>query len=57
MKDYEGTWVLTKRKYYIFKWDFGKYKKTIDHSLVEADRGGGSGRVDDRGRQREGGNL
>ena len=24
---YEGTWVLTKRNYSIFNWDFGKYKK------------------------------
>ena len=24
IKDYEGTWVLTKRKYHIFTWDFGK---------------------------------
>ena len=32
MKDYEETWVLTKRKYFFFTWDFGKYKKTIVHS-------------------------
>ena len=32
MKDDEVTWVLTKRKYFIFTWDFGKYKKTIAHS-------------------------
>ena len=32
MKDYEGTWVLSKRKYYIFTWYFGRYKKTIVQS-------------------------
>ena len=32
MEDYEVTWFLTKRKYYIFNWDFGKYKNTIAHS-------------------------
>ena len=40
MKDDEGTWVLTKRKYYIFTWDFGKYKNTIARSescLTELD--------------------
>ena len=25
----EGTWVQTKRKYFVFTWDSGKYKKTI----------------------------
>ena len=29
MKDDEVTWVLTKKKYSIFTWYFGKYKKTI----------------------------
>ena len=28
----DGTWVLTKSKYFIFTWNFGKYKKTIAHS-------------------------
>ena len=32
MKYYKGTWVLIKRKYSIFTWDFSKYKKTIPHS-------------------------
>ena len=32
MKDNVGTWVLTKRKYYIFTWDFGRYKNKIAHS-------------------------
>ena len=32
MKDDEGKWVLTKIKYSIFTWDFGKYKNTIAHS-------------------------
>ena len=32
MKDDEGTWLLTKRKYYIFTWDFRNYKKTISSS-------------------------
>ena len=32
MKDYEGTWVQTKRKYSIINCDFGKYKKKIAHS-------------------------
>ena len=32
IKDDEGTWVLTKRKYYFFTWDFGWYKKTIAYS-------------------------
>ena len=27
IKDDEGTWVLTKTKYYILTWDFGKYQK------------------------------
>ena len=31
-KDDEGTWELTKTKYSIFNWDYGKYKKTIAHS-------------------------
>ena len=31
IKDYEGIWLLIKRKYYIFTWDYGKYKKTIDN--------------------------
>ena len=34
MTDDEGTWVLKKRKYSIFTWDFGKYKKAIDHSEI-----------------------
>ena len=29
MKDDEITWVLTKRKYSTFTWDFGKYKNKI----------------------------
>ena len=32
MKYYEVTWVLTKIKYSIFTWNFGKYKETISHS-------------------------
>ena len=32
MKDDKETWVLTKIKYYIFTYDFRKYKKTISHS-------------------------
>ena len=32
MNDAEGTWVLTKREYYIFTWDLGNDKKTIAHS-------------------------
>ena len=32
MKYDEGTWVLTKQKYYIFTWNFCKYKKTIANS-------------------------
>ena len=32
MKDDEGTWVILKRKYYIFTWDIWKYKKTIFYS-------------------------
>ena len=32
MKDGDGTWVLKKRKYFIFTWDSGKYKKIIAHS-------------------------
>ena len=32
MKYYEGTWVLTKRKYSIFNLDFRRYKKIIAHS-------------------------
>ena len=31
MKDDDGTWVLTKRKYYIYTWGFGEYKKAISH--------------------------
>ena len=32
MKDYDdGTWLLTKIKYYIYTWGFGEYKKTISH--------------------------
>ena len=27
MEDDEGIWILTKRKYFIFTWDFGGYKK------------------------------
>ena len=29
MKDDEATWVLTKIKYSIFTWVFGKHKKII----------------------------
>ena len=32
MKDDEVTWVLTKSKYYICAWGFGKYKEIISHS-------------------------
>ena len=32
IKGDEGTWVLTKSKYSIFTWYFGKYKNTIAHS-------------------------
>ena len=32
MKDYEGTWVLTKRKYGIFTWYYWKYKDKRAHS-------------------------
>ena len=32
MKNDEGTWVQTKRKYSIFNWGFGKYKNTMTHS-------------------------
>ena len=32
MKDDEGTWMVTKIKYYIFPWVFGKYKNKIAHS-------------------------
>ena len=32
MKYYEGAWLLTKRKYSIFTWYFGKYRKTKSHS-------------------------
>ena len=32
MKDDEGTWVLTRSKYHIFTWDFGRYKKAISQS-------------------------
>ena len=32
MKGGDGTWVLTKIKYSIFTWNFGKYKKTKSHS-------------------------
>ena len=32
MKYYEGTWLLTKRKYSIFTWDFRKYKDKLSHS-------------------------
>ena len=32
MKDDEGTWVLTKIKYYIFTCFFGKYKDIIAQS-------------------------
>ena len=32
MKYSEGTWILTKRKYYSFTSYFGKYKKTTAHS-------------------------
>ena len=31
MKYDDGTWVLTKRKYYVYTWGFGEYKKTISH--------------------------
>ena len=31
MKDDDGTWVLTKRKYYIYTWGIGEYKKAIYH--------------------------
>ena len=31
IKDDEGTWVLTKGKFSIFTWGFGKYKNTISH--------------------------
>ena len=27
----DGTWVLKKRKYYIYNWGLGEYKKTISH--------------------------
>ena len=27
----DGTWVLTKRKYHIYTWGFGEYKKAISH--------------------------
>ena len=30
--DDDGTWLLTKRKYHILTWNFGKYKNTIAHS-------------------------
>ena len=32
IKDDEVTWVLTKMKYSIFTWYFGKYKNKITHS-------------------------
>ena len=32
MNDEEGTWLLTKIKYYICTWYFGRYKNTIAHS-------------------------
>ena len=32
MNYYEVTWVLTKRKYSIFNWDFGKCMNTIAYS-------------------------
>ena len=32
IKYYEGTWVRTKKEYYIFTWGFVKYKRTIAHS-------------------------
>ena len=31
IKDNEGTWVQTKRKYSFYTWYYGKYKKTISH--------------------------
>ena len=33
MKDDEVTWVPTNRKYYIFTWGYGKYKKKTIHSV------------------------
>ena len=32
IKDDEVTWLLTKIKYTIFTWDFGRYKKAMAHS-------------------------
>ena len=32
IKDDEVTYILTKIKYSIFTWDFGKYKNKISHS-------------------------
>ena len=31
INDYDGTWVLTKIKYYVYTWVFGEYKNTISH--------------------------
>ena len=32
LKDDEATWVITKREYFVFTWDFGGNKKKISHS-------------------------
>ena len=31
MKDDDVTWLLPKRKYYIYNWGFGEYENTIPH--------------------------